>query len=148
LRFTQTQSLSIKENIMKASILFATGLILAAGAVFGSTNIAQAGAGGSTGSISAEFATGNVLKATAGAVSVGKAGSITGATGTANEITASSVGYAGALTVGSFNTAVVDYGVAAETDGNVALLQGNLFGGTTKSSVNLVPGAGTGVNLQ
>ncbi len=65
---------------MKASILFATGLILAAGAVVGSINVAHAGSAGSAGSISAEFTAGNVLSGTAGAVAVGKTGAFTAAT--------------------------------------------------------------------
>ena len=47
---------------MKASIVFATGLMLAAGVVTGSINAAQAGEGGAAGSISAQFTeTGNSL---------------------------------------------------------------------------------------
>jgi hypothetical protein len=132
---------------MKASIVFATGLILAAGAVFGSSNIAQAGVGGSAGSISAEFKAANVLSATAGAVAVGKAGAITVATGSTTDITASAVGYAGALTVTDFNTTKVKYEVAAETDAGLALVQGNTFNGTAKSGTSLLP-TSTGVALQ
>jgi hypothetical protein len=79
-------TLSIKEKIMKASIVFATGLILAAGAVVGSINVAHAGAAGSAGSISAEFSAGNVLTGTAGAVAVGKTGAFS--SGTSNGGTA------------------------------------------------------------
>jgi hypothetical protein len=132
---------------MKASIVFATGLILAAGAVFGSSNIAQAGVGGSAGSISAEFTTGNVLSATAGAVAVGKAGAITVATGSTTDITASAVGYAGGLTVTGFNTTGVIYTVVADTDAGLALQQGNAFAGAA-SGTSLLPGTTTGVSLK
>jgi hypothetical protein len=133
---------------MKASIVFATGLILAAGAVVGFSNAAHAGAGGSTGSISASFSTGNVLSATAGAVSVGKAGSITTATGNATTITASSVGYAGSVLVTDFNTAAVTYEVNVDTNAGLALSQGNNFAGTDKSGSSLLPGPTTGVSLK
>jgi hypothetical protein len=132
---------------MKASIVFATGLILAAGAVFGSSNIAHAGVGGSAGSISAEFNAANALSATAGAVAVGKAGAITTATGSATAITASAVGYAGGLTVNNFNSENVEYIVTADSDAGLALQQGNNFAGTTKTSTNLLP-ATVGVSLQ
>ncbi len=132
---------------MKASIVFATGLMLAAGAVFGSSNIAHAGVGGSAGSISAEFGTANALKATAGAVAVGKAGAITTATGSTTDITASAVGHAGVLTVTGFNTAGVTYTVVADTDAGLLLSQGNTFAGTA-SGTSLLPGANTGVTLK
>jgi hypothetical protein len=135
---------------MKTSLKLAIGSILATGAVFSSSHIAQAGGGvaGSAGSISAEFTTGNALSATAGAVAVGKAGAITTATGSTTDITASAVGYAGALTVVDFNTVDVEYEVARETAANLARLQGNIFNGASKSGTSLLPGANTGVSLQ
>lgn len=138
---------------MKASIVFATGLILAAGAVTGFSNAAHAGAAGSAGSISAQFTvTGNNLTATAGAVATGKSGAFTTATGAAPgggvaDITAVAVGYAGGLNISQLGTAAVDYEVISETGTTVIVTQGNNFAGAAKSSVNLVPGPGTGVKL-
>jgi hypothetical protein len=137
---------------MKASIVFATGLILAAGAVAGFSNAAHAGAAGSAGSISAQFSvTGNNLTATAGAVATGKAGAFT--TGTASapaggvaDITAVAAGYAGSLSITDLNTVNVDYTVGTETAASLGQAQGNNFDGTQKTSVNLVP-ATVGVKL-
>jgi hypothetical protein len=132
---------------MKASIKFATALILAAGAVAGSINVAHAGAGGSAGTISAQFTvTGNNLTGTAGAVAVGKLGAVTSGTATPTELSATAAGYAGDLTITNFSTDTIGYGAFAD-----ALLgdeQKNNFAGTLKSSVNLVPGPTTGVKLQ
>jgi hypothetical protein len=134
---------------MKASIVFATGLILAAGAVAGFSNAAHAGAAGSAGSISAQFTvTGNALTATAGAVATGKNGAITTGTASLTDTTASAVGYAGGLAVTEFNTAGVDYTVSAETATNQAIAQGNNFDGALKTSTTLLPGATTGVSLK
>jgi hypothetical protein len=138
---------------MKASIVFATGLILAAGAVAGFSNAAHAGAAGSAGSISAQFSvTGNSLTATAGAVATGKTGAFTTATGSAPaggtaDITAVATGYAGTLTITQLNTTGVDYEIGLETLGAQGAAQGNNFNGTAKTSVNLVPGPTTGVAL-
>ena len=137
---------------MKASIVFATGLILAAGAVAGFSNAAHAGAAGSAGSISAQFTvTGNTLTATAGAVATGKNGAFTTATGGAPaggvaDITAVAAGYSGTLTITDLGTANVDYGVTAETPTGLGIAQGNNFDGAAKTSVNLVP-ATVGVKL-
>ena len=137
---------------MKASIVFATGLILAAGAVAGFSNAAHAGAAGSAGSISAQFTTtGNTLTATAGAVATGKNGAFTTATGSAPaggvaDITAVAAGYSGALTISDLNTTLVDYAVTAEGATGLGIAQGNNFDGVNKTSVNLVP-ATVGVKL-
>jgi hypothetical protein len=155
---------------MKASIVFATGLILAAGAVVGSINVAHAGSGGSAGSISAEFSSTtnspNNLTGTAGAVAVGKTGAFTA--GTANggtpaipatgvlgqpgftpgtpagpsEFTAVAGGYGGILTV---NAAGNTFTVAEDL--LLGTTQANLFDSTNKNSVNLVPST-VGVTLK
>lgn len=131
---------------MKASILFATGLMLAAGVVTGSINAAQAaGEGGAAGSISAEFtATGNNLAATAGAVAVGKAGAFTTSRGSATEISSVAVGYGGVLTVTGINSAPT-YTLTGETLAENGAAQGNAF--TSAPKLNLLPGATTGVTL-
>ncbi len=131
---------------MKASIKFATGLILAAGAVVSSINVAHAGQAGSAGSISAQFTpTGNTLLSTAGAVAAGKTGAFTTANGTATDISAVAAGYSGALTVTNFGTSTVGY--AATDDGRLGTPQANNFDGAVpKTSVNLVP-ATVGVKL-
>lgn len=134
---------------MKASIVFATGLILAAGAVAGFSNAAHAGAAGAAGSISAQFTTGNTLSATAGAVATGKTGAFTTATGSAPaggvaDITAVATGYAGTLAITNLNT-TNSYTIGDEA--LVTAVQGNNFAATLKTSVNLVPGPGTGVKL-
>jgi hypothetical protein len=132
---------------MKASILFATGLILAAGTVVGSINVAHAGEGGSAGSISAQFSAGNKLTATAGAVAVGKSIAITsGSTGLINAegVSAVAIGSAGAISTVNFNTADVDY--TGSPDSLPGEEQKNDFTGTKKSSVNLVPSS-VGVSL-
>jgi hypothetical protein len=133
---------------MKASIVFATGLILAAGAVAGFSNAAHAGAAGSAGSISAQFSTtGNRLEATAGAVATGKAGAFTTGTASTADTTAVAAGYSGALSITDLNTANIDYTIGTETAASLGQAQGNNFAGTTKTSVNLVPGPTTGVAL-
>ncbi len=158
---------------MKASIVFATGLILAAGAVFGSINVAHAGSAGSAGSISAEFSAGNVLTGTAGAVAVGKTGAFTSGTsngGTAlipatfgppvnntpgplltpevpaapASFTAVAGGYGGRLTVDATGTI---FTVAEDTLLGTAGVQANVFDSTAKNSVNLVPST-VGVSLK
>jgi hypothetical protein len=136
----------IKEKIMKASILFTTGLILAAGAVVGSINVAHAGVAGSAGSISAQFtATGNNLVSTAGAVAAGKTGAFTTASGTTTDISAVAAGYSGVLTVTGFSTSTVGYSAADDTLKSIT--QANNFDGAApKTSVNLVP-ATVGVSL-
>lgn len=135
---------------MKASIVFATGLILAAGAVAGFSNAAHAGTAGAAGSISAQFTTGNTLSATAGAVATGKTGAFTTATGSAPaggvaDITAVATGYAGTLGITALNTTSSVYTIGDEAV--VTAVQGNNFAATLKTSVNLVPGPGTGVKL-
>ena len=135
---------------MKASIVFATGLMLAAGVVAGSINVAQAGEGGAAGSISAQFTTtGNNLTATAGAVAVGKSGAFTTARTTAADISAVAVGNGGVLTVNGINAAIVDYTVTEEANGVGAALvtqQANTF--TSAPTLNLLPTSPTtGVTL-
>ena len=131
---------------MKASILFATGLILATGIVIGAMDAAHAGAGGSAGSISAQFtATGNDLTATAGAVAVGKTGAVTSATTTPTGITAAAAGYSGGIVVTKFNDTDISYD--AGLDNSVGTAQANNFNSTAKSGLNLVP-ATVGVSLK
>jgi hypothetical protein len=113
---------------MKASIVFATGLMLAAGVVAGSINAAQAGEGGAAGSISANFtATGSTLTATAGAVAVGKTGAFTTSRTNAIDISSVAVGYGGALGVTGINGPTVGYTVTSETATELAAVQANVF---------------------
>jgi hypothetical protein len=162
----------MKEKIMKASIVFATGLILAAGAVVGSINVAHAGSGGSAGSISAEFSSTtnspNNLTGTAGAVAVGKTGAFTAGTAnggtpaipatgvlgqpgftpgtpaTPGDFTAVAGGYGGILTVNATGTT---FTVAEDTLLGTAGVQANVFDSANKNSVNLVPST-VGVTLK
>jgi hypothetical protein len=130
---------------MKASIVFATGLILAAGTVVGSINVAHAGAAGSAGSISAQFDAGNVLTGTAGAVAVGKSIAITTTTATVGgDITAVAVGSAGRINTVDFNSATVTY--VGSADATLGTAQANDFDGGNKSKTNLTP-ATAGVSL-
>ena len=131
---------------MKASIVFATGLMLAAGIVAGSINVAQAGEGGAAGSISAQFtATGNQLTATAGAVAVGKTGAFTTARTTTTDISAVAVGNAGGLTVAGINAASVTYTATEEDATQIGVGQANTL--TSAPTLNLLPGATTGVTI-
>jgi hypothetical protein len=123
---------------MKASIVFATGLILAAGAI---ANPAYAGQGGAAGSISADFIAGNRVDATAGAVAVGKDSAITTARTTATDISAVAVGSAGQLGVTGLNNAAVGYTVAA--DANLGTSQGNIFNATSAPNLRLGTGGVT-----
>jgi hypothetical protein len=123
---------------MKASILFATGLILAAGAV---ANPAHAGQGGAAGSISAQFSIGNRVEATAGAVAVGKDSAITTARTTTANISAVAVGSAGQLDVSGINNTTVTYTVNAEN--NLSTAQGNNFSTTARPSLRLGTGGVT-----
>lgn len=130
---------------MKASIVFVTGLMLAAGVVAGSINAAQAaGEGGAAGSISAEFtATGNNLAATAGAVAVGKTGAFTTSRTNATEISSVAVGYGGVLSVLGINDAPT-YTLTGETLAQNNAIQGNSF--TAAPNLNLA-GPTSGVTL-
>jgi hypothetical protein len=143
----KTHSSSIKENIMKASIVFATGLILAAGTVVGSINVAHAGAAGTAGSISATFTeTGNVLTGTAGAVAVGKSIAITTTTATfGGDITAVAIGSAGKIDTVNFNSADVKYTGGEDT--KLKTGQANDFDAKLPSSTNL-NGKDAGLTLQ
>ncbi len=132
---------------MKASIVFATGLMLAAGVVAGSINAAQAGEAGAAGSISAQFTTtGNQLTATAGAVAVGKAGAFTTSRTNATDISSVAVGYGGGLTVTGINDATsVNYVATGETTAQLGVVQGNVF--ASAPGLNLLPGPTTGVTI-
>ncbi|WP_295613740.1 hypothetical protein [Chamaesiphon sp. GL140_3_metabinner_50] len=138
---------------MKASIVFATGLMLAAGIVTGSINAAHAaGEAGAAGSISAEFsATGNNLTATAGAVAVGKSGAFTTSRGSAANISSVAVGYAGSLAVTGINDSQaavgVGYTLTAESAAQLQVAQGNAFNAGSAPSLNLLPGTTTGVTI-
>lgn len=125
---------------MKASILFATGLILAAGAV---ANPAHAGQGGAAGSISAQFSAGNRVEATAGAVAVGKDSAITTARTTSANISAVAVGSGGQLGVTGLNGASVDYAVAADANLSAVGGQGNDFTATARPNLRLGTGGVT-----
>jgi hypothetical protein len=103
------------------------------------------GKAGAAGSISAQFsATGNNLTATAGAVAVGKTGAFTTARTNATEISAVAAGYAGQMNVVNINGAA-NYSLTAETAIELAEVQGNSF--TSAPTLNLLPGATTGVTL-
>jgi hypothetical protein len=130
---------------MKASIVFATGLILAAGTVVGSINVAHAGAAGTAGSISATFDKG-VLTGTAGAVAVGKSIAITTTTATGvGDISAVAIGSAGNIETVNFNSADVNY--TGGQDLKLTTGQANEFTGELKSSTNL-NGKDAGLTLQ
>jgi hypothetical protein len=124
---------------MKASILFATGLILAAGAV---ANPAHAGQGGAAGTISAQFSAGNRVEATAGAVAVGKDSAATTGRTTAANISAVAVGSEGQLSITGLNASSVTYDVV-QAD-NLGSSQSNNF--TPSAQPNLRLGTG-GVTL-
>lgn len=129
---------------MKASILFATGLMLAAGVVTGSINAAQAGEAGAAGSISAEFTpTGNNLAATAGAVAVGKNGAVTTSRTNATEISSVAFGYAGQMNVTNIN-GDANYLLTAENLTQLGESQRNAFG--SAPNLNLA-GPTSGVTL-
>ena len=132
---------------MKASIVFATGLMLAAATVAGSITTAHAGEGGAAGSISAQFSglVTNGLTATAGAVAVGKAAAFTTARTTATNLSAVAVGTGGTLAVGGLNAESVAYTVTGETDAGLAVTQGNTF--AAAPSLQLNPGTNTGVTI-
>ncbi len=132
---------------MKASIVFATGLMLAAATVAGSITTAHAGEGGAAGSISAQFSglISNGLTATAGSVAVGKAAAFTTARTTATDLSAVAVGTGGLLQVSGINSATVDYTVTGETVLGLGVVQGNSFG--SSPSLQILPGPTTGVTI-
>jgi hypothetical protein len=131
---SQTHSVLIKEKIMKASMKFVTGLMLAAGALAASSNVAIAGEGGAAGSVAIQFR-GAVVNPTTGAtgisdissaVAVGKNSAATtartsnvapGPFATDNSSFASAVGGGGALVLDNANG-----------DGDYALNQDANFG--------------------
>lgn len=151
---------------MKNSLELATSLICVAGAMVASglllrADVALAGEAGAVGSISAQFsATGNNLVATSGAVAVGKSGGVTLARTNPTNLSTLAVGNSSSLGNGFFfsgfqpenlvvvlgfnnqNSAIGVLGEGAVGRGNPS---GNTF--TTAPSVNLVPGATTGINI-
>jgi hypothetical protein len=100
---------------MKASILFVTGLVLAAGALVGSGS-AQAGEGGAAGSVSIQFGNGNTsgIADISSAISVGKNGAATAGRTNASETFASAIGTGGGLGVTNANAANIGYAAAAD----------------------------------
>ena len=134
---------------MKASIVFATGLMLAAATVAGSITTAHAGEGGAAGSISAQFtgAAGNALTATAGSVAVGKAAAFTTARTTATNISAVAVGTGGILTVTGINNAIVNYTVTGETDAGLGVGQANTLASAPSLQITPAGPTPTGVTL-
>ena len=134
---------------MKASIVFATGLMLAAATVAGSITTAHAGEGGAAGSISAQFTglTGNALTATAGSVAVGKAAAFTTARTTATNISAVAVGTGGILTVTGINNAIVNYTVTGETATGLGVEQGNSLASAPSLQITPEGPTPTGVTL-
>ena len=134
---------------MKASIVFATGLMLAAATVAGSITTAHAGEGGAAGSISAQFTgtAGNGLTATAGSVAVGKAAAFTTARTTATNLSAVAVGTGGTLQVSGINDAVVNYTVTGETATGLGLVQGNSFASGPSLQITPAGPTPTGVTL-
>jgi trimeric autotransporter adhesin len=91
---------------MKASILFVTGLVLAAGALVGSGS-AQAGEGGAAGSVAIQFGNGNAsgVADISSAISVGKNGAATTGRTTTTDTYASAIGGGSQLTGTLINTA-------------------------------------------
>jgi hypothetical protein len=121
---------------MKASIVFATGLMLAAGLV---ASPAHAGQGGAAGTISASFSTGNVLTATAGAVAVGKDSAVTTGRSTGTDISAVAVGAAGEIDLANINGSSADYTIAPESAARLGIAggQGNNFSATARPNLRL-----------
>ncbi len=122
---------------MKLSIKLATSLILAVGAVVGTSYAAMAGEGGASGSIAVQFATGNVVTGLSGAVAVGKSSAASSAStfinfGFDNETYASAIGGAGALTIKNANLDTISYKVAE--DSNLGTDQGNKLAGSGAST--------------
>ena len=134
---------------MKASIVFATGLMLAAATVAGSITTAHAGEGGAAGSISAQFSglVTNGLTATAGAVAVGKAAAFTTTRTTATDLSAVAVGTGGTLAVTGLNAALVTYTVTGETAIGLAVTQGNIFASAPSLQITPVGPTPTGVTI-
>lgn len=130
--------------IVPATVLITTSSISVAKVAF-LPNGNGSGAGGSAGSISAEFSAGNTLTGIAGTVAVGKTGAATSANTTATDISAVATGYSGGITISGMNSSNLSYTVGA--DPNLETAQANSFNGSSKSSLNLVP-ATVGVTLQ
>jgi hypothetical protein len=119
---------------MKASILFVTGLVLAAGALVGSGS-AQAGEGGAAGSVSIQFGNGNTsgIADISSAISVGKNGAATAGRTNASDTFASAIGTGGGLGVTTANTAAITYTAAADLALGTA--QGNSFAGSGQATL-------------
>jgi hypothetical protein len=103
---------------MKASILFATGLVLAAGALVGSGS-AQAGEGGAAGGVGIKFTyvTGNntpFIRNLSSSIAVGKNGAAATARTDTSAYT-SAAGNSGALTMTDANTTALGYTLTPET---------------------------------
>jgi hypothetical protein len=141
------------------SLIFLTGVMVASGSIL-QADVALAGEGGAVGSISAQFtATGNNLAATSGAVAVGKSGAFTTARTNATDISTVAVGNSiGRLvlfgipiptfTVTGVNSQNVTYtSLIAESAAQQGVAQGNTFNSGAAPTLNLLPGATTGVNI-
>jgi hypothetical protein len=139
------------------SLICLTGAMVASGSIL-RADVALAGEGGAVGSISAQFtATGNNLTATSGAVAVGKSGAFTTARTNTTNISAVAVGNSiGSLVlfgiriptfvVTGVNAQNVTYtSIIAENTAQLGAAQGNTF--TAAPTLNLLPGATTGVNI-
>jgi hypothetical protein len=120
---------------MKASIVFATGLMLAAGLV---ASPARAGQGGAAGTISAQFSAGNRVEATAGAVAVGKDSAVTTGRTNTGDISAVAFGAGGQIGLNNVNAGNPEYTVAADL--NLGVIQGNLFNATAAPNLRLGTG--------
>lgn len=116
---------------MKASIVFATGLMLAASLV---ASPARAGQGGAAGTISASFTGANLVTATAGAVAVGKDSAATTGRTTADDLSAVAVGSGSTISVANINGAA-NYTIAG--DDVFTTDQGNNFNSTARPNLRL-----------
>jgi hypothetical protein len=140
------------------SLICLTGAMVASGSIL-RADVALAGEAGAVGSISAQFsATGNNLTATAGAVAVGKSSAFTTARTNPTDLSTVAVGNS-IRSISVFGVPVPTFivtGVNAQNVSYVSLLsgettaqlgvnQGNTF--TAAPSLNLLPGATTGVSI-
>jgi hypothetical protein len=125
---------------MKASIVFATGLMLAAGLV---ASPARAGQGGAAGTISASFTGSNIVTATAGAVAVGKDSAVTTGRTTTTALSAVAAGAAGEIDLANINGASADYTIGAESATRLGVAQGNIFAAEAQPNLRLGTGGVT-----
>ena len=142
---------------MKVSFKFATGLVLAAGLLVASSNIAQAGEGGAAGSVSIRFGAPTVIPGPtavsvpnvdrlSSSVAVGKGfAAATALTGTGNTpatsgTATSAVGAGGGFTLTNANSAAAVYIATPETN---TVAQANSFVGGPAASLR----PATGVTL-